>query len=331
MVTDIDWKFLTCWTPELAWWWGAFLGDGSAPSDGYVVHITGAHTTVWRWRALLAPGEKRPLYETPNSPGTFRAVLNSRPLSDWVLTTHGIRGPKSATLPWPEDLPRELLPHFVRGLWDTDGHLSIRDRKKHEHRGNPQPIAAYRTQAKAFLDRLRDVLAEDVGVPRPALTERRYKVEGGTRSTWLLSYGGTAAMRVADYLYGSAPEHLRNEDRQVTYAKMCALRNRFAEACACGKPKFSEDLCRSCHRTAIGRKTGPGTACSTAGCGKPVLVRGVCAACRSRARRAATGNARASSGPCPCGVPAYRKGLCDACYERRRRGRPTRFEAQATV
>jgi hypothetical protein len=92
-------------------------------------------------------------------------------------------------------------------------------------------------------------------------------------------------MKVADYLYADAPEHLRNEDRYEVYLRMCALREQIHDAaCPCGRRVTHEGRCQRCWWAARGRKTGPGTICA---CGKsPVHGRGLCVACYNRAIRA---------------------------------------------
>ncbi len=319
-MATVRWSFLHSSSPEFAWWFGVFLGDGCAPADRSGLQCTGSHSTARRWRALLTDSDKG-LRETKHSLGTFVVTVSSVALNDWMFQVHGYRGKKSHSLRWPEWVLPEHKVHFLRGLWDTDGCLSIAERKKHGWTGNPSPFAAYRSATRAMVERVRDELVALVDVPAAAVTSS----ENGT---FLVSWGGSNGMKVADFLYGDAPEHLRNEDRIEVYRAMCALRDRLAEACACGEPEqYSEGLCRACWQSKQPRTTGPGTQCATEGCLRPVWTNGLCNACRKRQARAEGRYMRELKGTCPCGSPSYRAdGLCVACFARRRRGAPTRFE-----
>jgi len=258
------------------------------------------------------------------TPRTYRCYVSSKALSDWILSTHGYRGKKSHTLRWPEWVRPAHKVHFLRGLWDTDGCLSIQDRKRSGLTGNPMPVVAYRSATRSMVERVRDELVLALGVSEAAISE-------GTNGTYLVSWGGAHAMTVADFLYGSAPEHLRNEDRIEKYRSMCALRDRLAQACACGQPEqYSEGKCRACWQATQPRTTGPGTQCATDGCTRPVWTNGLCDPCRKRQARAEGKYARVAKGTCRCGSPSYRTdGLCTACAARRKRGVPTRFELPA--
>jgi hypothetical protein len=267
-------SFLDTWTPEKAWWWGILLGDGNVYSSrgDNRVSVCGSASTVRRWLDLIAPW-KEPK-EFTRSPGTFQGYVHSKELVAW-FKERGICGRKCETIVWPDDLPEALISHFLRGLWDSDGSLSIWDRRAHGKKGNPEAKASFGCMSRTLVEQVRValVLAE---APLVAITPsaKMYKV----------SYGGTSAMRVADYLYVDAPEHLRNDDRVEVYQRMCALRDQLADAaCACGRPVTREGKCQACWWEARGRTTGVGTACA---CGKsPVRGRGMCSACYSRAYR----------------------------------------------
>lgn len=270
---------LSHWTPELAWWYGAFLGDGHASGSHPTITFTGNHLTVERWRQLIAPLSVR--HEIPHSPATSVVKLWSRELSGW-LAARGISGPKTFSLEWPSDLPDPLLPHFVRGLWDSDGCLSILDRAALGLRGNPQPQAIYVSVTHSFVERLADEVARVTGLPRQRVSVDPRKPPSAPISR--LQYVGANAHPFTDWLYSESSSHMRNEDRMAVYSRFLELR---AKRCACGEPIYSKDKCRACWNASIPNTTGPGTECSTKDCGRVVLARGRCSACLKRERRAA--------------------------------------------
>jgi len=318
-MANINWKLLQTWSPERAWWHGIFLGDGCAPSSGYLLQCTGAISTITRWRALITD-DTRPFYEHKHAPGAFVAVVRSRALSDWMLQVHGYRGKKSDKLRWPEDLPKACLPHFIRGLWDSDGCIYV---QKTRTRGNKQRSLVYTSIAVPFVERLGLEIEKALGIPVPKLNRTVVPQSGNVRVQ--LSYTGALAQKFADWLYKDAPEHIRNEDRMGGYHEMCALQEAVETPCACGNPRYTASgLCRACWEATQTHTTGPGTVCGTEGCTREVWAKGLCGSCLSAERIHQPGYRRPVQGACQCGATAYRKGLCDACYERQRRGRPLR-------
>lgn len=318
-MATINWSLLQSWSPERAWWFGVFLGDGCAPARGASVQCTGSISTITRWRKLITPDEIRLFEHVRTSPGSFQCSVGSRALSDWMLSVHGYRGKKSDKLTWPEDLPQEFKVHFIRGLWDSDGCIYVQDQSGRKTRGNPRRSLIYTSIAVPFVERLAKEIEGALGVVAPKLRLQTIPQTGNVRAQ--LAYAGADAQRLADWLYAEAPEHIRNEDRAETYAQMVALRESLHKPCVCGDPEvFTEGECRACWQAHRPRKVGPGTVCSTEGCGGEVWANGLCAKCRSRKRRADDPNHRKSTGTCQCEAPAYRKGFCDADYERNRRG-----------
>jgi hypothetical protein len=317
-MTSVQQGLLLSWSPEKAWWWGVLLGDGNVyeGTKDWRVSACGSLSTTRRWVQLVAPenlGPRNP-QEFKRSLGTYQCYVNSKALVDW-FKAQGICGSKSDTLVWPEDLPAEFKVHFLRGLWDTDGSLSIWDRRAHGKKGNSERKAGFGCKAVEFVQRVRFELECVLpGLPHVA--------DYWSAGTQKFSYGGTTAQRVADYLYAEAPEHLRNEDRVEVYQQMKALGEDIENACCpCGAAVEKEGWCTACWWANRLHKTGEGTVCA---CGKSVLAKGLCSACYSREVRVRSGWKRKSVGLCVCGKSAYRRGKCDACYSRERR------EAQRT-
>lgn len=289
---------------------GVLYGDGNVfrgPSYSRV-SASGSHSTTHRWIALIAPF-KEPK-EFKSSPGTYQAYIDSVDLVEWFEGHMGICGPKHDNLEWPKGLPHKLKVHFLRGVWDSDGSLFIERRRHKRAKGNDSPGAKVGMNAEGFIYRVRSELEKLVGVERVKVSK-----DGKMRE---IKYHGAPAMRVADFLYADAPEHLRNEDRIEAYRELCKLRDSLeAISCLCGKPVEREGLCTACWYARRPYKTGPSTVCL---CGKsPVLAKGMCSACYSQARRSSPSYRRLSSGVCLCGSPAFRKGMCDRCYSAERR------------
>lgn len=261
------------------------LGDGnvyeSTKTGDYRVSVCGSESTTKRWGALILP-ERSP-QEFRRSPGTYQMYVNDKEMVQYLKESHGVCGPKSSNLPWPEDLPEVHLLPFLRGLWDTDGGITIWDRRAHGLKGNPEVKAGFGVDCESFVIRVRDTLERVCRVPRVAIKSGKGKYEKN-RS---ISYGGSSAFRVLDYLYSEAPEALRNEDRVEVYRKACAIREAVSSTCCpCGEPARLEGRCHPCWYGQTPRTTGEGTVCP---CGKsPILAKGMCSACYTRERRSRT-------------------------------------------
>lgn len=72
----------------------------------------------------------RPLYfvpdNRPNSQDTWRMIITSRHMSD-VLVGYGMCSNKTYILQWPSCVQNDLIPHFLRGFTDGDGHIGERE------------------------------------------------------------------------------------------------------------------------------------------------------------------------------------------------------------
>lgn len=244
-----------------------------------------------------------------------------------MLQVHGYRGKKSDRLQWPEDLPSSCLPHFIRGLWDSDGCIYVQDKAKRKVSGNPTRSLIYTSISVPFVERLATEIHKAIGLPVPMLRIQVVPQTGNRRSQ--LVYTGAQAHTLADWLYKEAPEHIRNEDRIGAYCAMLETRAQMTASCACGAPEtYGDGKCRSCYEGGRPKRTGAGVPCTgTPGCTRPVVASGLCDVCRKRKARSEGRMKPKVHGDCGCGSPATRKGgLCEACYSRARRGAPTRAE-----
>lgn len=275
----MDWQgFLLSWTPEKAWWWGVTMGDGcvslSPESGNYRVHLVGSESTVERWLRLIHPSRHPQKLKRANA---YQGYVNDKAMVEW-LALNGMGPRKTHSLQWPRDLPDELLPHFIRGLWDTDGSLSVWDRRGNGLKGNPELKARYASACESFVHTLHGVLVTKLRLPSTAIVHN-CSPKG---EWWNAQFTGPSALQLASYLYRDAPEHLRNEDRMVAYRALLTESSRVqALVCACGKAASHEGQCQACWWSSR-RKTGEGTACA---CGKKVLAKGLCSACYSQQRR----------------------------------------------
>ena len=311
---NINRDFIHVWTPELAWWLGLMYGDGCVHRSyktNRLLFGCSDRTTTEKWRALICPDSG-----TQEGENDFLlAYVDDKALVEW-FASRGVVGEKAATLEWPEYLPREYCVEFLRGLWDTDGSVTIEDRKKQRERsgvkcGNDTLIASFTASNRSFVSRVLEEIIGACGVGRVAVC-KNIKVKDGKVYIWhSFKYSGAQARIICDVLYGNSPEALRGNDRYIHYDNYLKILE--TRVCACGKPSWSDEFCQNCFWKNW-RKENPRETC---GCGKPVDARGMCLTCYKRdRRRRKPGIDHKPNGTCECGADAFRRGFCDRCYAR---------------
>ncbi len=323
------------------------LGDGNVFDDpaigAYKVSIVGSFSTVRRWLDLIAPfNDPQEIKREFRTRPTYQGQVYSKQLIEW-FRINAFTGPKCTTLPWPEDLPNELMLPFLRGLWDTDGSISI---FRHPNTARiPEFKASFGVKARPFVERVHEELRKRLGLPDVAIRD--------TAGITVFSFGDASAKLVADFLYKDSPEHLRNEDRYDIYKEMCRVQEHHDSImCFCGAKAEREGHCIKCWYEKVYVSKVDNIKCS---CGNPVHAKGLCSACyteqiraeavgetleearakicktRDCGKRAATGKDECRNciltvhkGECSTcherpGNCAF--GLCKACYERQRRAK----------
>ena len=95
---------------------------------------------------------------------------------------------KSKTIEFPENIPNEFLPDFIRGYFDGDGSVMLIQGKRLN--------SAFTSGSKKFLDSLLEILREEAGV------------EGGSydKSSMSIRFGKRDTVRIGNYIYKNEPE-----------------------------------------------------------------------------------------------------------------------------
>ncbi len=203
---QFDETFFDTWTPEMAWVLGLIFGDGHVQArkgTSYAVQIACSLEVGEKVCALLKLSKKpRRMRAKDKITGELRALncwmveFYSRVVVE-RLRDYGLTGgSKAKTMQFPE-VPEAMLPHFVRGLWDSDGSWSGRQ-------------AAYTSASHAFLVELQQVLQ---AVELPTTVSRRYEVTRGERTYhwWSLAVDTVWAPKLAAWLYAQSEAATRCE------------------------------------------------------------------------------------------------------------------------
>lgn len=110
-------------SPESAWALGVIYGDGwvmrsSKRSTSHGVGISGDKDVVEKVVSIM--GSSHPVKQRE---GCYVAVICSKKLAD-SIKRWGVVPCKSRKISWPKNLPVDLEPHFLRGIFDADGWVS---------------------------------------------------------------------------------------------------------------------------------------------------------------------------------------------------------------
>jgi len=194
-------------TQDKAYFLGVLLADGNSSSNGYNIRLAlqeRDRDLVEKFSDLFK--SNKPLMITPpkTSEGyTSQAIVTCSITNKYVaksLVKWGMVPRKTFITKFPEDLLPEFYQHFIRGLFDADGSISI-DELKHA-----QSFTIAGTEQ--LLLRVQEILCEACTLNPTKLIF--HKTKGG--GIYTLNYGGShQVMRIKDYLYKDAITYLQRK------------------------------------------------------------------------------------------------------------------------
>lgn len=143
-------------TKEKAYFLGLLYADGCNKENKNNIQITLAETDKYileKFKYELSCNSPLRIEHSnnknPNRQNTFRLSISSKHMSQ-QLAKLGCFQRKSLTLKFPteEQVPKHLLNHFIRGMWDGDGSITI---------SKNQPYCKL-TSTSYFCDSLKEIL-----------------------------------------------------------------------------------------------------------------------------------------------------------------------------
>lgn len=178
-------------TPETAWCLGLLYGDGNVRPTGRIMLACGPDKDIGeKFSAILE--SNRPVYLHGSTEKCWIVEVFSQ-LMVRQLSRHGIYPAKTYTIKFPS-LPMDLLPHFVRGLWESDGCSSV---------SRERLCMNYTSASECFVNTLAVVIGMLTGVcanigTRPPRAGRSF--DNG-RTAYVVDYHGGPGERVAAWMY----------------------------------------------------------------------------------------------------------------------------------
>ena len=200
--TTLDEDFFQALTPASAWVLGLIFGDGHVDAvEGHTYQVSLLGTEQVCSAASVCLGHS----SVPKQQG-FRSVKWNVWKSLWCskrlvgsLKKYGLNGgSKTYTMRVPPNIPYRVLPHFVRGLMDSDGCWT---------RSGKYLSASYTSVSENFIDDLKGVWTKlgwdpkiDVGHPH---------LNGKTFISYRLRLGAKYSRELANWLYDESTPGIR--------------------------------------------------------------------------------------------------------------------------
>ncbi len=214
--------FFDTWTPESAYVLGYIWADGcirevrgalvglsflcTADDAELLRSIAAAMGHEARLKAHKARAWGSKVDGTPRqSKAAVKLAINSRVLATSLVQRHGLAPRKSSLdLPYPSNIPDELLPHFARGNLDGDGTVCVRPKANRAYvgwLGTPRFVAG-----------LAAAIARVAGVTAPTLSSHGANLLG---ATWTAKAN---VLRLREWLYADSSLHLPRKRAKIDQA-----------------------------------------------------------------------------------------------------------------
>lgn len=205
----VDSSFFKVMSPELAYILGLWITDGCAYERGsFSLGLKDKEVIEWVAKTI---GYKNKIWEiTEKINGTKRYFMQfTNQEVKKVFDSYGVVPNKSFITAVP-DLPKEFLPHFVRGVFEGDGHIG-----KYKSSYTVSIVSA----SKVFIDRLKEVIEDEIGGDRVVRFDKRGK------GLYLYNvYGKETINEFGKWIY---PENTFGMERKLK--KFIELRNSLSE------------------------------------------------------------------------------------------------------
>jgi hypothetical protein len=286
---EIRWDVLNGgWSADFSWMLGLTFGDGNIykSKKNCRVSLSGNSKEadlLDKWKALICPSAPT-CRKTENGIETY---FGSRKVVEWFESNWGLCGDKMGCLKFPANrIPKEYLNHFVRGLIDSDGSTFIENRAKHGWRGNDSLKVTFSSSVPGFTEDLNKVLISE-GLPEVSVSPstKKDKYSEKIYTQYKLSWAGSSALKVANWLYNGSSPGNRGDNGYRVYQSYLKIADEIDKPCGCGRtPVLKESgICRTCLAEKT-RKENPRPACKF-GCGRVSEYREMCHACARRVKR----------------------------------------------
>lgn len=198
-------------TEEKAYWLGFISADGYVGDDGITISLQ--YKDKEHLNKFLNNINSNSIIKYQKSTNSFRVSVYSKYIVD-IMRKMGFNKNKSQTQTFPNCITNDLYKHFIRGVWDGDGSITILKRLKKRY-------INYTTECKisicgqiSMITKIKDIIIEYCHVNN---TKIQLKEKGFSIIDWS---GRIQCLKILDWLYRDSIIYL---DRK--YEKYIAMKN----------------------------------------------------------------------------------------------------------
>lgn len=191
-------------TEEKSYTLGLLYADGSVSKDGFYLKMKDEEILLKIKQKLDAEQSVKYLNYNGNS-SYLLSVCSQKMYKSLVKQGCFINKTYILEFPTEQQVPKELIPHFIRGYFDGDGCININIE-------NSQSRIDFTSASTNFLESLRKILSNISGVKGSLLKEV------GKSNTWHLRYSGNRMNTILNWLYKDATIFMkRKHDKFLIY------------------------------------------------------------------------------------------------------------------
>jgi hypothetical protein len=220
------------WSQPMAYLLGYIFTDGSlvAVRGGYIVTISSTDDEHLEKLAAIL-GEGVPIRKYKQSKKGFsgtedryiHSISFTRPTMMEDLCKLGLTERKSLTMPFP-DVPEEFLRDFIRGCWDGDGSIMLRDRWGHK-----SLVAVFTTGSLAFVSNMRARL-QKYGFGRLTIHTQHSDGVKTKNPAYRMMILSSHAIAFCQFLYDDVPDEFLLARKFLIYKRVAPDLTRTATA-----------------------------------------------------------------------------------------------------
>lgn len=197
-------NFFKHWSPEMAWVLGLMFSDGNVTrtsANGYTATLTSIDKDLLEQVAYLVDTEARPRKWAGKPALTL--IVGAADLCEDLIAL-GCVPTKSRIMQFP-NVPPAYVSHFVRGLWDGDGSIFTRTRKRDgATKAYLEVTLGYVCGSREFVQGLRDAIFEHTGV-KANIKERK----GQANPYYVISYYHRNSLLILPWMYSNSTPQTR--------------------------------------------------------------------------------------------------------------------------
>ncbi len=211
-------------TEEKAYWLGFLYADGWISADSTVVSLSLKSADlhhIEKFRDIISPNSKIAQKNVKLGEKIFSAhtfCITNRPLHD-ALIAKGCTPRKSLTLKFPSEnqVPANLIRHFIRGYFDGDGCICYTEKQRKRHSVLVQFLGT-----KEMLSSLQDVLIKEI----PSYTRMAVRLQHKSKAYFFGKGGKNSPCNLLHYMYNDASVYLerKREKYLLAYAELSGNR-----------------------------------------------------------------------------------------------------------